>query len=67
MYLKDHYFTKLAHLLQVDSSWSQGDTQRANANSIAAKRWNIISIVSGVVLGVLAVVFFGATRFIYYY
>ena len=49
--------------LQVDSAWNVGDVQKANYSSVAARRWNIAAIVSGVIFGVIFVFGGAASRF----
>jgi hypothetical protein len=43
---------------KVDGQWNSGDYAGARASSESAKKWAIIAAVSGLVIGVLYVIFF---------
>ena len=46
-------------IIQVNSAWERGDSQSAKSNSRSAFFWNIMNIVSGVLIMVLIAVLVG--------
>ena len=53
----------IIYAAQVDSKWSQGDTHGALQASANAKRWLIISLITGVVVAIVMVIFYAILIF----
>ena len=43
-------------MVQVDSAWDAGDYQEARKSSFNARKWSIVSIVSGAIITMITIV-----------